>query len=114
MSDHNKKAPASRDSASHKEELQHKELLRIRGARNRLFVCFWTFPVYVYVVTQILNSGNSSTVVMYSYMLLYALFGIGASAKRCPDCHEQFFVKRFFLNPFRSQCAHCGLSFKQL
>ncbi|MDO9319476.1 MAG: hypothetical protein Q7V56_14940 [Gammaproteobacteria bacterium] len=114
MSDHNKKAPASRDSAKHKEELQHKELLSIRAARNRLFVCFWTLPVYVYAVNQLLSAGNSSSLIMYSYMLLYAFFGISASVKRCPDCHEQFFVKRFFLNPFRSQCAHCGLSFKHL
>ena len=109
MSDHEKMS-----AKTHKEEVQHNLLLSIRAARNRLFVCFWTFPVYVYAVTQLLNSGSSSTVIMYSYMLLYAFYGISASVKRCPDCHGQFFVKRFFLNPFRSQCAHCGLSFKHL
>mgnify|MGYP007089544791 CR=1 FL=1 len=114
MSDHNKKVPARRDSAKPRDELQHKELLGIRVARNRLFVCFWTLPVYIYTVNQLLSAGNSSSVIMYSYMLLYAFFGISVSVKRCPDCHEQFFVKRFFLNPFRSQCAHCGLSLKHL
>ncbi|MES3008783.1 MAG: hypothetical protein V4751_13540 [Pseudomonadota bacterium] len=105
---------ANNNAANDKAEIQHRALLDIRRTRNRLFVCFWTFPVYVYAVTQVLNSGNSSTIIMYSYMLLYAFFGINTSVKRCPDCHEQFFVKRFFLNPFRSQCAHCGLSFKHL
>jgi uncharacterized protein (DUF983 family) len=47
---------------------------------------------------------------MFTYMALYAGFGVNASVKRCPDCHEQYFVKKYFLNPFRSQCAHCGLS----
>lgn len=114
MSDRNKKSPVGRSSAGQSDESHLKALLGIRGARNRLFVCFSTLPVYIYAVNQLLSAGNSSSLIMYSYMLLYAFFGISASVKRCPDCHEQFFVKRFFLNPFRSQCAHCGLSFKHL
>lgn len=114
MSDHHKKSSAGRSLAGQGDELQQKALLGIRGARNRLFVCFSTLPVYIYAVNQQLSSGNSSSLIMFSYMLLYAFFGISTSVKRCPDCHEQFFVKRFFLNPFRSQCAHCGLSFKHL
>jgi hypothetical protein len=84
-----------------------KRLKEIRRARNRLFVCFWTFPVYVYAVMKVLESGNETTVIMLVYMLLYAAFGANLATKRCPNCHQQFFVKSFFLNPFKSQCAHC-------
>lgn len=95
-----------------KEEQKLVRLTDIRRARNRLFVCFATFPVYVLAVTQVLNSGNETTMIMFAYMLLYAGFGINAATKRCPECHQQFFVKQYFLNPFSSHCAHCGLSFR--
>jgi len=85
-------------------------LMAIKRSRNRLFVCFSTLPVYMYAVSQVLDNGNSSNVIMFTYMALYAGFGVNASVKRCPDCHQQYFVKKYFLNPFRSQCAHCGLS----
>ena len=98
---------------SSKQEERLRRLDDIRRARNRLFVCFWTFPVYVLAVTRVLDSGNSTTTIMFAYMLLYAWFGVNASIKRCPDCHEQFFVKKFFLNPFSGKCAHCGLALKQ-
>ncbi len=88
----------------------NQRLLEIRRARNRLFVCFSTLPVYVFTVSQVLEAGNSSNTVMFAYMALYAGFGVNASVKRCPQCHEQYFVKHLFLNPFRSHCAHCGLS----
>jgi len=87
-----------------------KRLKEIRRSRNRLFVCFSTLPVYVFAVGQVLDSGNSSNVIMFAYMALYAGFGVNASSKRCPDCHQQYFVKKYFLNPFRSRCAHCSLS----
>jgi uncharacterized protein (DUF983 family) len=35
------------------------------------------------------------------------------SVKRCPSCHQQFFVKQYFLNPFRRTCSHCGLSYNR-
>lgn len=88
-------------------------LNEIRRARNRLFVCFWTFPVYVLAITRVLDAGNETTGIMFAYMALYAGFGVNAAVKRCPDCHQQFFVKAFFLNPFSTRCAHCGLSFRQ-
>ena len=84
----------------------------LRRARSRLFVCFWTFPVYVVVVTRLLNAGIGINMVMYAYMALYAGFGLHLALKRCPDCGEQFFVKTYFMNPFPRQCAHCGLSLK--
>lgn len=90
-----------------------KTLSGIRRARTRLFVCFWTFPVYVVAVMRILDSGQETTLIMLTYMLLYAAFGISVAVKRCPECQQQFFVKTFFLNPFRHQCAHCGLALKQ-
>jgi len=86
-------------------------LREIRASRNRLLVCFLTFPVYAWAITALLNQGNDISLLMVLYMLLYAGFGIHASVKRCPDCNEQFFVKRFFLNPFTSRCTHCQLSY---
>lgn len=95
-----------------KQEERQRRLDDIRRARNRLFVCFCTFPIYVVAVTRVLDSGNSTTTIMFAYMLLYAYFGVQASVKRCPDCHEQFFVKKLFLNPFSDKCAHCGVALK--
>ncbi|MBU2097635.1 MAG: hypothetical protein KKD00_02650 [Gammaproteobacteria bacterium] len=83
----------------------------IRRARNFLMVCFLTFPLYVYAITELLGGGRDITWLMLGYMLLYAVFGINMSVKRCPRCHQQFFVKKYFLNPFRRSCAHCGLDF---
>jgi hypothetical protein len=95
---------------THNNNPRDQRLMEIKRSRNRLFVCFATLPVYVFAVGQVLDSGNSSDAIMFAYMALYAGFGVNASVKRCPDCHEQYFVKKYFLNPFRSQCAHCGLS----
>lgn len=106
MPDHNEK------NEKGEEQRKNDRLDEIRRARSRLFVCFWTFPVYVLVVTRLLSAGNGINVVMYAYMLLYAAFGLNAAVKRCPQCNQQFFVKRYFLNPFYTQCAHCRLSFK--
>lgn len=89
-------------------------LLILRRARNYLMVCFLTFPLYVYAITELLGNGRDITWLMLSYMLLYAVFGINMSVKRCPRCHQQFFVKKYFLNPFRRSCAHCGLSFDHI
>ncbi|MDO9520556.1 MAG: hypothetical protein Q7L19_10120 [Pseudohongiella sp.] len=86
----------------------------IRKARNYLLVCFLTFPLYVYAVTELLGNGLDITWLMLGYMLLYAVFGINMSVKRCPRCHQQFFVKKYFLNPFRRSCAHCGLDFDHI
>lgn len=91
-----------------------KRLEIIRRARNYLMVCFLTFPLYVYAVTELLGNGLDITWLMLVYMLLYAVFGINASVKRCPRCHQQFFVKKYFLNPFRRSCAHCGLDFDHI
>ena len=94
------------------EQRRQKGLREIRRARNRLFVCFWTFPVYVFAVMQVLDAGKQTNVIMYAYMALYAGFGVNVASRRCPDCYQQFFVKTFFLNPFRSRCVHCGCSLK--
>jgi len=104
MPDHNE------DNEKEEEQRKIARLDEIRRARNYLFVCFWTFPIYVLVVTRLLNAGNGITMVMYAYMLLYAGFGLNAAVKRCPQCSRQFFVKSYFLNPFPRQCVHCGLS----
>lgn len=96
-----------------KSEQFENKLRAIRRARTRLFVCFWTFPVYVVAVMRILDSGQETTMIMLAYMALYASFGVSAATRRCPECSHQFFVKTFFLNPFRRQCAHCGLALKQ-
>lgn len=83
----------------------------IRRSRSRLMVCFLTFPLYVVAVTRLLDNGQDTTWLMLVYMAIYAGFGIAMTVKRCPDCHEQFFVRQYFLNPFRRRCAHCGLSY---
>ena len=88
-------------------------LRKIRTSKNRLMVCFLTFPVYVYAVGRLVGQGQDITWLMLAYMALYAGFGINMSVRRCPQCHEQFYVKKYFLNPFRRDCAHCGLSLKQ-
>jgi hypothetical protein len=90
-----------------------KTLRRVRRARTRLFVCFWTFPVYVVTVMRTLDAGQETTMIMLAYMVLYAAFGISVAVKRCPECQHQFFVKTFFLNPFRRKCVHCGLALNQ-
>lgn len=86
-------------------------LHQIRTAKNRLIVCFLTFPLYVWAVMELLNQGNDITTLMLLYMLLYAGFGINCSIKRCPNCRGQFFVRKYFLNIFTKQCFHCGLSY---
>lgn len=86
-------------------------LIEIRRARSQLMVCFLTFPLYVWGVITLLNNGHSINWLMLVYMLVYAVFGINCSVKRCPRCQGQFFVKKYFLNPMRRSCAHCGLNF---
>jgi len=95
------------------EQEKSTRLKQIKRARNRLFVCFWTFPVYVYAVMKVLESGNETTGIMLVYMVVYAIFGANLATKRCPNCHGQFFVKSFFLNPFKSECAHCKQALKE-
>lgn len=87
-------------------------LRAIRRARARLYVCFCTFPIYVFLVMRIVEAGQDTTMILLAYMALYACFGVIVALKRCPQCHQQFFVKSFFLNPFRSRCAHCELGLK--
>lgn len=106
---------SSSESGNNAPQPPFAERLRIlRKARNYLMVCFLTFPLYVYAVTELLGNGQDITWLMLGYMLLYAVFGINMSVKRCPRCHEQFFVKKFFLNPFRRSCAHCALGFDHI
>lgn len=85
-------------------------LKKIKRARSQLMVCFLTFPLYVMAVSSLLGNGQDISVLMLLYMALYAGFGINLSVRRCPRCHQQFFVKQYFLNPFPRSCAHCGLS----
>ena len=95
------------------DESKRDVLNAIKRSRSRLMVCFLTFPLYVIAVTRLLNNGQDTTWLMLVYMAIYAAFGIAMTVKRCPDCNEQFFVKQYFLNPFRRTCAHCGLSYSE-
>ncbi len=99
--DHSGSAPPSADYLT--------RLRQVKRARSQLMVCFLTFPLYVMAVSALLGNGQEIGVLMLSYMALYAGFGINLSVKRCPRCHQQFFVKQYFLNPFPRKCAHCGL-----
>ena len=94
------------------EDAFNEMLNKIRISRNRLMVCFLTFPIYVYTVARLVGQGQDITWLMLAYMALYAGFGINMSVRRCPRCHQAFFVKKYFLNPLRRTCAHCGLSYK--
>jgi hypothetical protein len=85
------------------------QLKAIRNAKARLIVCFCTFPIYIVAVNALVRAGKDITGFMLLYMLLYAAFGISAAVKRCPRCHQQFYVKAYFLNIFTRKCAHCGL-----
>lgn len=109
MSTNDKKSDSSKDYLTFAPTLTV-----IRRARSHLMVCFLTFPLYVWGVTRLLNNGQDITWLMLVYMVLYAVFGINASVKRCPRCQGQFFVKKYFLNPFRRSCAHCGLNFDHI
>lgn len=84
-------------------------LKQIKRARSQLLVCFMTLPLYVMAVAGLVGNGQDISVLMLAYMALYAGFGINLSVMRCPRCHQQFFVKQYFLNPFPRKCAHCGL-----
>lgn len=86
-------------------------LTEIRRARSRLMVCFLTFPIYIVTIYRMLGNGYDITWLMLAYMLLYGIFGIRMSVKTCPRCRGQFYVRHYFLNPFRRTCAHCGLSY---
>lgn len=85
------------------------QLRVILRAKNQLMVCFLTFPLYVYGIIELLYSGKDITLLMAVYMVIYAVFGINCSVKRCPRCRQAFFVKKTFLQPFRRECAHCRL-----
>lgn len=88
-------------------------LRAICRARTYLMVCFLTFPLYAWGVTELLNQGQDISLFMLVYMAIYAGFGINASIKRCPRCHGQFYVRRLFLNPMVTRCQHCGVSCKE-
>ena len=84
------------------------DLIGIAKARTRLSVCFWTLPVYVVAIWVLLNNGRSIDSIMWIYIAIYAVFAIDMSKRKCPSCHEQFYVKNIFLNLLTKQCVHCG------
>lgn len=89
---------------------RQKTLRKIRRARTRLLVCFWTLPVYVVSVWVLLNNGRSVETIMWIYMGVYAIFAVDMASRKCPQCNNQFFVKSIFLNLKTHQCVHCQLS----
>lgn len=99
------------DKRPGKEPSEGHDLRTIRLAKNQLLICFLTFPVYAWGVMELLNAGQDITWFMLFYMAIYAGFGINLSVKRCPRCHNQFFVAKYFLNPIGTRCKHCGLSY---
>lgn len=85
-------------------------LHEITRAKTRLVVCFWTLPVYVAAIWILLNNGRGIASMMWIYMVVYAGFAIDMAMRRCPVCHNQFYVKRIFLNLLTKNCVHCGRS----
>jgi len=113
----NKKGPEKKDSllakAPRKNSAFRQQTLRkIRRARTRLLVCFWTLPVYVIAIWVLLNNGRSIDTIMWIYMGLYAIFAVDMASRRCPQCGNQFFVKTILLNLLTHRCVHCELSFE--
>ncbi|PCJ25727.1 MAG: hypothetical protein COA96_06790 [SAR86 cluster bacterium] len=88
-------------------------LRKIRRARTRMLVCFWTLPVYIISVWVLLNNERDVDTLMWIYMALYAIFAVDMSRRRCPKCHGQFFVTTIWLNLITSKCVHCQISFKR-
>jgi hypothetical protein len=87
-------------------------LRKIRRARTRLLVCFWTLPVYVVAIWVLLNNGRGIDTLMWLYMGFYAIFAVDMAFRECPRCGEQFYVKTILLNLITSECTHCGISNK--
>lgn len=84
-------------------------LKKIARARTRLLVCCWTLPVYITGLWVLLSNGRAIDTFMFIYMALFAGFALDMSLRRCPQCHEQFFVKSILLNLITRQCLHCGV-----
>lgn len=91
-------------------QFRQQTLRKIRRARTRLLVCFWTLPVYVVAVWILLNNGRDIDTIMWIYMGLYAIFAVDMASRRCPRCNNQFFVKTIVLNLITHRCVHCDLA----
>lgn len=105
------------DLVDRKEVLDMAGSRRLQGilrSRGRLMVCFLTLPLYVIAVVMLLDRGRGISTLMFIYMAVYAVFAVDMSARVCPRCGRQFFVKSFFLNFFARRCVHCGLSKQDL
>jgi hypothetical protein len=91
-------------------EINPLALRKIRRARTRLLVCFWTLPVYVISIWMLLNNNRDIDTLMWIYMSLYAIFALDMAYRKCPRCGNQFYVKSILLNLITSECTHCSLS----
>lgn len=98
-------ARAARANTAYRQQ----SLRKIRRARTRLLVCFWTLPVYIIAVWLLLSNGRSVNSIMWVYIALYALFAVDMARRSCPQCKEQFFVKTVLLNLRTRRCVHCEL-----
>ncbi|HIA59214.1 MAG TPA: hypothetical protein EYO00_04940 [Gammaproteobacteria bacterium] len=83
-------------------------LRKIGRARIRLLVCCWTLPVYIIGIWILLGNGRTIDTFMFIYMGLFAGFALDMSLRRCPRCHQQFFVKSILLNLITHRCVHCS------
>lgn len=91
-------------------EKKHSSLQAIARSRIRLIVCFWTLPLYIVAVWILLSNSQNINLIMWVYMTIYAVFAIDMSMHRCPNCHQQFYVKNIFLNLLTTKCVHCQQS----
>ena len=89
---------------------QRVKLRKIGRARIRLLVCCWTLPVYIIGIWTLLDNGRAIDTFMFVYMALFAGFALDMSLRRCPRCHQQFFVKSILLNLISRRCVHCGVA----
>jgi hypothetical protein len=88
-------------------ESKRRSFRAIARSRIRLVVCFWTLPLYTVAVWILLNNEQDINLIMWVYMAIYAIFAIDMSMRRCPSCHQQFYVKSIFLNLLTTKCVHC-------
>jgi hypothetical protein len=61
-----------------------------------------------YALSRLPDSGIPLLVLAILWMLAFAVSCIHMSGTPCPRCGRPFFLRWGELNPFSSQCQHCG------
>ena len=105
------KNPAAADFEANAEQIRKARALS--RARTRLLVCLGTLPVYMIAIWVLLNNQKDIESLMFIYMGLWAGFAVDMARRKCPVCHEQYFVKNILLSLRKKSCTHCGFPLSQ-